>query len=150
MRIYIKHRCGGRGLINVEECCAAELRSIDFSLANSGEGLLKIVTRLEKLEKDKIESKYDYNSRIEKQKIDELRSMKVGGQFGKDTDRKSEKSWHWLRNGSLKQGTASLLLAARGQDLNTNSGRKIYHKDVSNKCRLRGTNMKCSAHSEWL
>ena len=66
MRIYIKHRCGGRGLINVEECCAAELRSIDFSLANSGEGLLKIVTRLEKSEKDKIESKYDYNSRIEK------------------------------------------------------------------------------------
>ena len=29
-RIYIKHRYGGRGLINVEECCAAELRSTDF------------------------------------------------------------------------------------------------------------------------
>ena len=35
MRIYIKRRYGGRGMINVEECCAAELRSIDFYLTNS-------------------------------------------------------------------------------------------------------------------
>ena len=32
MRIYIKRRYGGRGLISVEECCAAESRSIDFIL----------------------------------------------------------------------------------------------------------------------
>ena len=57
MRIYIKRRCVGRGLISVEEFCAAELRNIDFYLANSDEGLLKVVTRLEKIEKDKIESK---------------------------------------------------------------------------------------------
>ena len=57
MKIYIKHRYGGRGLISVEECCAEELRSIDFYLANSEEELLKIVARLEKLRKDKIESK---------------------------------------------------------------------------------------------
>ena len=37
MRIYIKHRYGRRGLISVKECCAAELRSIDFYLVNSEE-----------------------------------------------------------------------------------------------------------------
>ena len=47
MRIYIKRRYGGRGLISVEECCAAELRSIDFYLVNSEEELLKVVARLE-------------------------------------------------------------------------------------------------------
>ena len=41
----------------MEEFCAAELRSIDFYLANSEEELLKVMTRLEKLWKDKIESK---------------------------------------------------------------------------------------------
>ena len=46
MRIYIKRRYGGRGLISVEECCAAELRSIDFYLVNSEEDLLKVVARL--------------------------------------------------------------------------------------------------------
>ena len=46
MRIYIKRRYGGGGLISVEECCAAELRSIDFYLVNSEEELLKVVARL--------------------------------------------------------------------------------------------------------
>ena len=68
MRIYIKRRYGGRGLNSVEECCAAELRSIDFYLANSEEELLKVVARLEKLGKDKIESKKDYCNRIEQEK----------------------------------------------------------------------------------
>ena len=40
--------------MSVEECCAAELRSIDFYLINSEEELPKVVARLEKLEKDKI------------------------------------------------------------------------------------------------
>ena len=45
MRIYIKRRYRGRGLIRVEECCAAELRSIDFYLVNSEGELLKVVAR---------------------------------------------------------------------------------------------------------
>ena len=103
MRIYIKRRYGGRGLISVEECCAAELRRIDFYLVNSEEELLKVVARLEKLGKDKIESKKDYNNRIEQGKMDQLRSMKLHGQFERDTDdKKSEKSWHWLRMGNRK------------------------------------------------
>ena len=65
MTIYIKRRYGGRGLISVEEYCAAELRSIDFYLVNNVEELLKVVVKLEKLEKNKIEGKKDYNNRIE-------------------------------------------------------------------------------------
>ena len=41
MRIYIKRRYGGRSLISVEECCAAELRTIDFYLVNNEEELLE-------------------------------------------------------------------------------------------------------------
>ena len=70
MRIHIKRRYEGRGLISVEEFCAAELRSIDFYLANSEEELLKVVARLAKLEKDKIRGKKDYNNRIEQKKMD--------------------------------------------------------------------------------
>ena len=95
MRIYIKRRYGERGLTSVEECCAAELRSIDFYLTNSEGELLKVVARSEKLRKDKIENKKDYNNRVEEEKMDQLRSMKLHGQFGRDTDdKKSEKSWH--------------------------------------------------------
>ena len=45
--------------------------------------------------------------------MDQLRSMKLHGQFERDTgNKKSEKSWHWLRNGTLKRETESLLPAA--------------------------------------
>ena len=89
MRIYIKCMYGGQGLISVEECCAAELRSIDFYLLNSEEDLLKVVARLEKLDKDKIEGKKAYNNRIQQDKMDQLRSVKLHGQFGRDTDDES-------------------------------------------------------------
>ena len=67
--------------------------------------------------------------------MSQLRSMKLHGQCGRDTDdKKSGKSWHWLRNGNLKRETESLLSTAQKQALNTKSVRKMYHKNVSNKC----------------
>ena len=65
MSICINLRYGGRSLFSVEECCAAEAIRIGFYLEDSEEELLKVVARLEKLEKNKIVSKKDYNSRID-------------------------------------------------------------------------------------
>ena len=65
MAIYLKPRDDGRGLISLEESYAAELRSIDFYLANSEEELLKVGPRLEKSKKDKIKSKRDYSNKRE-------------------------------------------------------------------------------------
>ena len=147
MRIYIKCRYGGQGLTNVEEYCAAELRSINFYLVNCKEELLKNVARLEKLEKDKSEGKKDHNNRIEQDKMDQVRSMELHGQFGRNTDdKKSGKLWHWFRNGNLKGETESLLSAAQEQALNTNSVSEIYHKDVSNKCGLYETHVENVLH----
>ena len=85
--------------------------------------------------------KKDYNNRIEQEKWTNYSSMKQ--QFGGHTDNKKwVKLLHWLKNGNLKRETEGLLSAAREQSWNTNSIRKIYHKDVSNKCGL------CEIHVE--
>ena len=59
------------------------------------------------------------------------------------TIKNQKKLWHWLRNESLKWETESLLSAAQEQALNTNSVRKIYHKNVSDKC---GTHVESVMH----
>ena len=77
---------------------------------------------LEKLGKDNIENKKDCKNRTNQEKMDQLGSMKLHGQFGRDTeDRKWRKSWYWLRNGNLKWKTGSLLSAAQEQALKINS-----------------------------
>ena len=79
--------------------------------------------------------------------MNQLRSMKLHGQFGRDTDnKKSGKSWHWLKNGNLKQETESLQSAAQERALNNNSVRKTYHKNASNKCMLCGTHAENVLH----
>ena len=115
MRIYIKRRYGGRGLISVEECCAAELRSIDFYLANSEEELLKVVARLDKLGKDKIESKKYYNNRIEQEKMDQLRSMKLHGQFEKSE--KIRKIMALAQKWKFETGNRKLVVSSTGASL---------------------------------
>ena len=79
--------------------------------------------------------------------MDRLRSMKLYGQFGRGADdKKSVKSWYWLRNGNLKRKTECLLPAAQEQALNTNPVRNIYHENVSNKYRLCGTHVENVLH----
>ena len=68
----------------MKECYAAELRSIDFYLANSEEEFLQVV--LEKLGKYKIESKKRLQQQNRTRKMDQLSSMKQ--QFGGHTDNK--------------------------------------------------------------
>ena len=62
MKIYIKNQYGQRVLISVEECYAEELISIDNYFANNDEMLLKVVERVQKLDKDEL--KNDYKKRI--------------------------------------------------------------------------------------
>ena len=51
------------------------------------------MAKLEKLKNDKTEGKKDYSNIVEQEKMDQLRIMKLHGQFGRDIDNKqSEKS----------------------------------------------------------
>ena len=64
MKIYIKNHYGQRILISVKQCYEEELINIDNYLANNDEMLLKVVERVQKLDKDEIELKNDYKKRI--------------------------------------------------------------------------------------
>ena len=68
LRIYIKIKFGGRGLIGIEECVASELRNLHHYLANSNESVLKAVAKEENLKKEDITGKEEYKRKIEDEK----------------------------------------------------------------------------------
>ena len=148
LRVYIRRKNGGRGLIGIEECVGGELRSVHSYLANSHEILLAAVAKEEGLVKETIEKKHSYKERIEKRKIEELEKMKLHGQFERDTkSMKCEKTWNYLSKGDLKRETESLISAAQEQALNTNAIRKnIYGNDCSEMCRLCGEKLETVTH----
>ena len=134
-------------MISVEECCAAEARSLDYYLVNSDEALLQDVARIEGLKRENIEGKENYKSRIEREKLEHFEHMQLHGQFERQTkEDKTELSWNWLQSGNMKRETESLLVAAQEQALNTNSVKRIYDKKVSNKCRLCGSQVENVLH----
>ena len=89
-------------------------------IANSEEELLKFVSESMNLDPADIEEKEKFQQRIISQKIDEIKSMKIHGQFENQTEAiKTDDSWNWLCKGDLKRETESLLMAAQEQALNT-------------------------------
>ena len=122
-------------MTSVEECIASELRSLHHYIVNSEETLLTAVAKEEGIFKEQVEGKEEYKKRVDAEKKEEVESMKLHGQFERDTkDLKTEESWNWLSKGYLKRETESLITAAQDQALNTNSIKKsIYGLNVSNK-----------------
>lgn len=130
MRIYIKQKYGGQGLINMEECCVAESWSIDHYLANGDEVLLKVVASLEKLHKDKIESNSQYNRRIEQEKNGELRDMGPHGLFEWYIDKKKRRIMELAQTWKLEQRNRKLAISSPEKTI------KLYLslKDLSQGC----------------
>jgi hypothetical protein len=148
VRVYMKRKNGGRGLIGVEDCVGGELRSVHHYLSNSHEELLKLVAKEEGLDNNSLEEKAQYKKRIEEEKMKGLTNMKLHGQHERDTKHlKSEKTWNFLSKGDLKRETESLILAAQEQALNTNAVKKnIYGMECTDRCRLCGTELETVNH----
>ena len=139
-RLYMKRKFGGRGLISVKDCIEGEIRNMYHYIANSDEELLKFVARSLEIDENSVEDKGTFEKRVIEEKKDDLKGMKLHGQFEVQTENlKTEESWNWLSKGDLKRETESLLMAAQEQALNTNSIKKnIYKTSDDDKCRLCG------------
>ena len=148
LRVYMKRKNGGRGLIGVEDCVGGELRNVHHYIKNSHEELLKLVAKEEGLEDKILEDKLQYKKRIETEKLEAFTKMQLHGQYERNTKHlKNEKTWNFLSKGDLKRETESLILAAQEQALNTNAiNKNIYGLDCTDRCRLCGTELETATH----
>jgi len=145
LRLYIKRKEGGKGLISVEDCVKMERANLKSYVSESEEWLLKEVAAM-KLVKS-VESGADYKKRIDAERKESLRSKPLHGKFfniieglaeeGKvDLDR----SWQWLKAGYLTKSTEGFIMAAQEQALRTKGIKASIDKveGENGLCRLCG------------
>jgi hypothetical protein len=127
-RLYVDRKDGGRGLFSVEDLVRHEERQLNHYMKNSKESVMKAV-----YEKVKIKERKEPESRIEKWK-----EKPMHGQFIRQGEEvRAEESWLWMKRGSLKRETESLLAAAQDQAIRTNYRRAKIEKDGSSPvCRM--------------
>ena len=144
-RLYMKRQVGGRGLISVEECVKAEVLGLNEYVAGSEEWMLKVVeSRLGA----GAEPKFEFKKRMAEERKDRLTGKNLHGKFFKETkDVADEKSWQWLRRGSLYKTTEGYLCAAQENALTTRNYCATVLKDGGNdKCRMCGDYVETVGH----
>ena len=68
--------------------------------------------KVKKIGKDKIQSKKDYYNKIEQEKIDQLRSMKLHCQFERDTGEKIRKIMALAQKWKSKKENSKLVVSS--------------------------------------
>ena len=60
---------------------------------------------------------------------------------------RGHRTWDWLKKGSLKKETETVIIAAQDQAISTNNIRKnVYKEDISSMCRMCGKSEETIAH----
>ena len=137
-RLYLKRKDGGRGLVSVRDCVESEKRSLSDYVSRSDEWMLKVVEENRLV--SEVESKQDFERRVESERKDGMENKPVHGRFFRNVKGKaSTRSYDWLKCGYLGKATESYICAAQEEVLETRSRKsRIYGEEVDPKCRLCG------------
>ena len=145
-RLYLPRNLGGRGLIGLVDCHRQECTALaEYISTSTTDPLVKITHDIEST-KNRVMSYLDKPKagnviEIEKEHLDELKKMKLHGQYFKEREQIPEVSLslsdQWLEQSHLRFETESLICAAQEQALNTRYIRsKIWGQTCSQQCRL--------------
>ena len=104
----------------MEDCVALEVTSLVKYINKSMETTLKAVLRKNILSVEEATYTVD-KTMMNKERKRKLVDKPLHGQFFRSTQNRDEKSWEWLKKGTLKKETEGLLMAAQDKVLRTNS-----------------------------
>ena len=135
-RIYIPREEGGRGLISVEDCVESATLGLERYINDSDERLIKAARKISGGHNN--ETAVEYKIRKKNERKEQWREKVMHGQFVRQTEEiLGNESWFWLKKGSLKRETESLIMAAQEQALATNLMKaRIYQTQEDSKCRM--------------
>ena len=146
LRLYMKRKGGGRGLISVEDCVRMEERGLWEYVGKSEEWMLKEVSAMGLL-KDGL-GKVDFGRKLEADREKAFAEKVLHGRFYEQVkDVADERSWQWVRGGFMTPSTEAYIYAAQEQALGTRWVRStIYQEDVAAECRVCGEQLETVNH----
>ena len=117
-RLYVGRKDGGRGLISIEECVENSVLGLRECVENSSERLIRAAKDWYEVSEESVD---DLKRRRAAERKERWKEKPMHGQFIRQTmDIADDMSWAWLRNGTLKRETESLITAAQDQCIRTN------------------------------
>ena len=142
-RIYFSRKEGGRGLITFEDTVKLAILGPERYVLASEEALLIAARRVDgdyEQHLGMIERMKGFKERRRNERSNVLKQKKLQGQFfNQIEDVTGEETWLWLREGSIKRETESLIMATQEQAIRTNTIKaKIDKTQAESKCRLCG------------
>ena len=146
-RLYLPRKEGGRGLISIEDTVAVAVAGLESYVKESTESLLTAARLVDGDLSDVVPPK-DVKKQRKSKRMEKWKKKKLHGQFVRETeDIGGEKRWIWLKDGSIKRETETLILAAQEQSLRTNAIKaKIDRSQEDSKCRMCKKSEETVAH----
>ena len=125
-RLYVSRKEGRRGLAGIEDSVDASIQRLEDYIEKHERGLITAIRN-------------DTNNTID-DRMEAKMGEKLYGRFKRLINNISnQKTWTWLRKGSLKRETESLLVAAQDNAIRTNHIKtRIDKTQQKSKCRLCG------------
>ena len=130
-RLYVSRKEAGRGLASIEVSIDASIQRLEDYIGKHEGGLFTAIS-------NNTDNTMDNRRTItRKQKLEE---EQLYGRFKRLINNIShQKIWTWIRKGSFKRETESLLIAAQNNAIRTDDIKAIIDKTQQNsKCRLCG------------
>ena len=142
-RIYLSRKEGARGLISVEGTVKLAILGLERYVLTSEEGLPITARRVDgdyEQHLGIIENVKEFKERRRNGRSNVLKQKKLHGKFFNQIEEVAgEEKWLWLRDGSIKRETESLIMAAQEQVIRVNAMKaKIDKTQAESKCRLCG------------
>ena len=135
-RIYVERERGGRGLMSIEDTVNYERHSLKRYTETSDVVMIRKAGEIIKSNSE--EDRSEYRCQQKKSRLDSWTNKPMNGQHLRQTkEDMAKESWQWLKRGSLKRQTESLIIAAQDQALRTNYRKATIEKTTTcSKCRL--------------
>ena len=129
-RLYIPRKYGGRGMIGIVDCIIQEKNSLKGHVNTSTEPMLKEVGMQGILDIEGCKNPKTLKKEIKQYHMEGWKEKSLHGKMVQEVEEfmDEEKTWMWLRKGTLKKETESTICAAQEQAIRTNAIKKHIDK----------------------